>query len=177
MRNILKTMILAATLAATTVLTVSSAHAEPMNGGVMRMERGGGEGGMRHEGGWRHDGGGFGGWGGLGMASLLSGLMISHAFIEDSDTHYRKDCYYVGNCKISVYSSPDDPPVVKVEKRKRAPKPLGHVKRGGWTYYLALDRNTGEKFVQIEDANGNDVHVNGQVQYPGEAGGPTYPVR
>ena len=181
MRNILKTTILAATLAATSALTIPSAHAE--GGGMMRMN--GGEGGMRHEGGfarhegggWRRDGfGGLGGWG--GVAAFLGGMEISHAFIEDSDTHYRKDCLYVGECKVSVYSSPDDPPVVKVEKRKRAPKPIRHTQkdpRTGWTYYLQFDRNTGENFIQIEDADGRDVHINGEIPMPG--GGPTYPVR
>jgi hypothetical protein len=176
MRNILKTTILVAALTATSALTVSSAYAEPMNGGVMRMNGGGENGGMRREGGWRQDGGGFGGWG--GAVAFLGGLMISHAFIEDSDTHYRKDCYYVGGCKISVYSSPDEPPVVKVEKRKRAPKPIRHTQkdpRTGWTYYLQFDRNTGENFIQIEDADGRDVHINGEVPMPG--GGPTFPVR
>jgi hypothetical protein len=176
MRNILKTTILAATLAATSALTLSSAHAE--GAGMMRMN--GGEGGMRHEGGWRHNHGGFGGFGGfggLGVVSLLGGLAISHAFIEDSNTHDREDCTYIGGCKISVYSSPDAPPVVKVEKRKLGPKPLGHkTASNGWTYYLSLDRNTGEKFVQIEDANGRDVHINGSVPMPG-TGGPAFPVR
>jgi hypothetical protein len=173
MRNIVKTTILVASLVATSALTVSSAHAEPMNGGVMRMN--GGEGGMRHEGGWRHDGGGFGGWG--GAAAFLGGLMISHAFIEDSDTHRRKDCYYIGGCKISVTTDPAAPTVIKVEKRKRAPKPIRHVtdKRTGWTYYLSQDRNTGKDFIQIVDANGADVHINGSIPMPG--GGPIYPVR
>lgn len=46
--------------------------------------------------------------------------------------------------------------------------------RTGWTYYLAKDRNTGETFIQIEDADGNDVHIDGSVPMPG--GGPTFPV-
>jgi hypothetical protein len=175
MRNILKTTILVAALTATSALTVSSAYAEPMNGGVMRLNNGGENGGMRREGGWRQDGGGFGGWG--GAVAFLGGLMISHAFIEDSDTHYRKDCIYIGGCKISVTSSPDEPPVVKVEKRKRGPRPIRHVtdKRTGWTYYLAQDRNTGQDFIQIVDANGQDVHINGEIPMPG--GGQTYQVR
>src|ERR1700730_11166608 len=77
MRNILKTTILAATLAATSALTIPSAHAE--GAGMMRMN--GGEGGMRREGGfarhegggWRRDGfGGLGGWG--GVAAFLGGM-------------------------------------------------------------------------------------------------------
>ncbi len=59
---------------------------------------------------------------------------------------------------------------------KRGPMPIRHVRgNNGWTYYLSQDRNSGELFVQIEDANGADVHINGEVPLPG--GGQTYPVR
>src|SRR5262249_16801359 len=60
----------------------------------------------------------------------------------------------------------------------RAPQPLGHVKRGKWTYFLFLDRNTNTQFIQIEDENGRDVHVNGEIVYPGPGSdGQMHPVR
>ena len=67
---------------------------------------------------------------------------------------------------------PYHPPV----KRKRAPRPIRTVHaKNGWTYYLQQDRDTGQFFLQIEDANGQDIHINGQVPLPG--GGPLYDVR
>jgi hypothetical protein len=68
---------------------------------------------------------------------------------------------------------PYNPPVKPV----KAPRPIRHKKdQNGWTYYLAQDRNNGQLFVQVEDANGNDVHINGAIPMPGE-GGALYPVR
>jgi hypothetical protein len=67
-------------------------------------------------------------------------------------------------------------PYVSPNPRVPAPQPIRHVKgSNGWTYYLSRDRTTGSLFVQIEDADGRDIHINGEVPLPG--GGQLYPVR
>jgi hypothetical protein len=103
---------------------------------------------------------------------------FGYGYMEDATTHYSETCFYLFGCRISVVNDPDLPPQKpKIEVRKKAPRPIRHVtdKRTGWTYYLAEDRNTGQLFVQIENASGADVHINGEVPMPG--GGPAYPVR
>ena len=78
-----------------------------------------------------------------------------------------------------AYDPPPKPPITKpLNPHPRSPKPIRHVTRHGWTYYLQEDRATGQQFIQIEDANGNDVHVNGSIQMPGAGpGSPLLPVR
>jgi hypothetical protein len=44
-----------------------------------------------------------------------------------------------------------------------------------WTYWLMQDGKTGDLYINITDADGNRVAMNGEVPMPG--GGPTYPVR
>jgi hypothetical protein len=181
MRNTVKASILIASLLAASALG-APAHAEQMNGAIMRdvpadggknlaapparvaKDEDPGNGARKHR---RRAGlgGGF-----LDIADLLPHT----AFMQDDDTGFRKDCLYVAGCKITVYSGPDvtpQPPIV--EKRKRAPEPRGHWKdpRTGWTFYLQNDRNGGGQFIQIEDANGNDVHLDGAIQMPGPNGG------
>jgi hypothetical protein len=181
MRNIVNTSILLVSVLAASASSASNVRAEPMNGAVTRTLDGGGD-----KGGWiprnaergerRMHGGGGGGWGGI--AGFLGGLEISSAFMEDSGAHYRRDCLYIGDCKVTFTSDPNEPPIPpKVEKRKKGPRPIRHVtdKRTGWTYYLSADRNDGQTFIQIVDANGNDVHVDGSIPMPG--GGPMFPVR
>lgn len=63
----------------------------------------------------------------------------------------------------------------EVHKHPRPPKPIRHVTVNGWPYFLEQDRDSGDFFIQIEDANGNDVHIDGSIQMPG--GGPLLPVR
>ena len=77
------------------------------------------------------------------------------------------------------YDPPPQPPITKpLKPHPRSPKPIRHVVRNGWTYYLQEDRATGQQFIQIEDVNGNDVHVNGAIQMPGAGpGSPLLPVR
>ena len=60
-------------------------------------------------------------------------------------------------------------------RRKLAPRPIRHVKSHGLTYYLMEDRNTGDRFIQIEDANGNSVGAGGSAPMPG--GGQSYGIR
>ena len=91
-----------------------------------------------------------------------------------------KSCVYFGGCKATFVDDPGAAPIPpKVEIRKLAPKPRLKKpifdKRSGWTYYLQEDRNTGEIYIQIEDASGADVHIDGEIPLPG--GGPLYPVR
>jgi hypothetical protein len=71
------------------------------------------------------------------------------------------------------------PPITKpLKPHKRTPKPIRHVTRNGWTYYLQEDRDTHQQFIQIEDANGADVHVDGDIPMPGAGpGAPLLPVR
>ncbi len=61
---------------------------------------------------------------------------------------------------------------VEVHKTHRAPKALKHVTRSqsGWTYWLMLDPDTGETFIQIDDANGNALHFDGAMAFPGGDG-------
>jgi hypothetical protein len=60
---------------------------------------------------------------------------------------------------------------------RRAPRPVKTVHaKNGWTYYLMQDRDTGQMFLQIEDGDGRDIHINGEVRLPGGAG-PLYEVR
>jgi hypothetical protein len=59
--------------------------------------------------------------------------------------------------------------------RKVAPKPIRSARSHGFTYYLMQDRCTGQDFIQIEDANGADVHGVVTATMPG--GNISYPVR
>ena len=188
MRNTVKTSILIASLLAASALG-AAAHAEQMNGAIMRdvpadagnnvaapparaaKDEDPTHGARKHH---RRAG--------LGVGSLdIADLLPQTAFMQDDDTGFRKDCLYVGGCRITVYSGPDvtpQPPIV--EKRKRAPEPKRHWTdaRTGWTFYLQNDRNGGGPFIQIEDANGNDVHLDGAIQMPGPNGdGALVPVR
>jgi hypothetical protein len=177
MRNMIKNTAVAASLLAALALAGSSAHGEPSMDRSSSVQVEGGAGGKH----FAKEEGRKGGWRGgrKGGGALLGAFLdLGYAHIEDSTTHYGETCLYIGGCKISVVQDPDAPPAKpKVEIRKKAPRPIRHVtdKRTGWTYYLAQDRNTGEDFIQIEDANGADVHINGEVPMPG--GGPTYQVR
>ncbi len=67
-------------------------------------------------------------------------------------------------------------PVVKPPKLvKPLPKPY-HDKRTGWTFYLMQAPN-GVQYIQIEDANGADLHFGGSMAWPNTGGaGPVYPV-
>lgn len=196
MRNATTTSSAFAALLAATFLTASATRAEPTIGSTAQssIEVDDGKGGWKPyhaavvpngasvgdgKGGWRavpehRRGMGFGGLLGLGAAAIGS------AFMEDSATRYRETCIYVGGCKATFIDDPGAGPIPpKVEIRKLAPKPRLKKpifdKRSGWTYYLQEDRNTGEIYIQIEDANGADVHINGEIPLPG--GGPLYPVR
>ena len=69
---------------------------------------------------------------------------------------------------------PQNPPK-KPPKLAAKPKPY-HDKRTGWTYFLMQNAN-GQQFIQIEDANGADLHFDGSMAWPNTGGtGPSYPI-
>jgi hypothetical protein len=163
MRNTFKISILAASLIAASALTFSGACAEPMNGGVMRST-------IQVD-------DGRGGWKPYVPNKPPAGP--TGVSVGDGQGGWKP---YFPPARPGPGISIDDGaggwiPYVPRVKLPKAPRPIRHVtdKRSGWTYYLAQDRNTGEKFVQIVDANGADVHIDGEVPMPG--GGPIYPVR
>ncbi len=68
---------------------------------------------------------------------------------------------------------PKNPPK-KPPKLVAKPKPY-HDARTGWTYYL-MEAN-GQQYIQVEDANGNDMHFGGSMAWPNTGGaGPVYPL-
>ncbi|HYC25383.1 MAG TPA: hypothetical protein VEC58_05015 [Roseiarcus sp.] len=70
---------------------------------------------------------------------------------------------------------PQNPPK-KPPKLVAKPKPY-HDKRTGWTYFLMQDAG-GQQYIQIEDANGADLHFDGSMTWPNTGGaGPSYPIR
>ncbi|HLW92043.1 MAG TPA: hypothetical protein VKS78_12185 [Roseiarcus sp.] len=65
-------------------------------------------------------------------------------------------------------------PVAKPPKLVAKPKPY-HDKRTGWTYYL-MEAN-GVQYIEVEDANGADLHFGGSMAWPNTGGaGPVYPL-
>jgi hypothetical protein len=96
-------------------------------------------------------------------------MPVSSAYMEDAGTHDGERRIYMGPFVSTVLYGPDVPPAPpKIAIRKLAPKPGIPWKDGrGWTYFPMTDRNTGQPFVLIEDANGNDVHLNASINVPG----------
>jgi hypothetical protein len=197
MRAILTISVLVASLSAATALTASSARAEGPISGALMPAAPAGDGGMRvpaapkgfakseDKGGMKAARAPRGGKlldrGALVGAGLgLLNADFGYGYMEDATTHYSETCFYVFGCKISAVQDPDMPPAKpKIEIRKKAPRPGKPVKdpRTGWTFYPQTDRNTGQAYVQIEDANGNDVHINGEIVVPGDPTQTLVPVR
>jgi hypothetical protein len=115
------------------------------------------------------------------IAATLAAFVLTHAPAHAEGGPVMKPIIQIddGQGGWKVYDPPAKPPITKpLKPHKRTPKPIRHVMRHGWTYYLQEDRDTGQQFIQIEDANGNDVHVNGEMQMPGDGpGSPLLPVR
>jgi hypothetical protein len=69
---------------------------------------------------------------------------------------------------------PKNPPK-KPPKLINPPKPY-HDARTGWTFYLMQAAN-GAQYIQVEDANGADLHFGGSMAWPNTGGqGPVYPL-
>jgi len=161
MRNIIKTTAIAASLVAAFTLLASGARAEPAmdKGSTIKVDDG--------NGGWKP------------YSPKKPPVGPTGVSVDDGNGGWKP---YDPPAKPGPGISVDNGaggwmPYVPKNPPKKAPKPIRHVrdKRTGWTYYLAQDRNNGQLFVQIEDANGNDIHIDGSVPMPG--GGPIYPVR
>ena len=118
---------------------------------------------------------------GIIAATLAASALIASTVHAEPQGEFMRPTIQVddGQGGWKQYDPPPKPPITKpLKPHKRTPKPIRHMKRNGWTYYLQQDRDTGQLFIQIEDANGNDIHVNGEIQMPdGGPGSPTYPVR
>jgi hypothetical protein len=108
------------------------------------------------------------------IAAALAAFVLTNAQAHAEGGPVMKPTIQIDNGQggWQVYDPPAKPPITKpLKPHKRAPKPIRHVTRHGWTYFLEEDRDTGQQFIQIEDANGNDVHVNGEMQMPGDGPG------
>lgn len=167
MRNTFKTSMFLASLLAASALTVSAVRAEPMNGGVMKNT-------IQVD-------DGKGGWKPYVPPPKPPAGPTGVSVVNDKGDwvpYNPPPKPPAGPTGISVVDDkgdwvPYNPPVKPV----KAPRPIRHKKdQNGWTYYLAQDRNNGQLFIQVEDANGNDVHINGSIPMPG-GGGTLYPVR
>jgi hypothetical protein len=65
---------------------------------------------------------GAGAFGGGILAVGLLGNLINHAAIAETDTHARKDCAHIGNCRIPVAHDPGAATTVDVDRRAKAPR-------------------------------------------------------
>jgi hypothetical protein len=166
MRNTLKISIATASLMAI-ALSSFSARADGGGGGQTRLDAGGFSVRALPSGGGsdQRPESGFGGASRL----FFPNMPISGAYMEDADTHDGEYRVYMGPVMATGFYGPDVPPgLPKIAIRKPAPRPGKPQKGpGGWTYFPQTDRNTGQPFVLIEDANGNDVHLDGSINVPG----------